>query len=146
MPSETSSPSRRIVYPSAVDWWLAALLMLGPLICVGVTGMLLIEGKNQDAFISLVTGAGVLLLTGLLVIPCRYTITEDTLAIRCGIVMSRIPLSQIRTIEPSGSWLSAPALSVRRVKITTASRFYLVSPIDRERFISELADAAQLDQ
>ncbi|OYP38183.1 PH domain-containing protein [Rhodopirellula sp. MGV] len=144
-PGVTSDQSRRVVYSSAVDWWLAVLLMLGPAICVVVTAVALNQGKQQEALVCLLTGAGVLLITGLLVIPCRYTITGDTLSIRCGLIMTRVPLSQIKQIEKSGSWLSAPALSLRRVKISTASRFYLVSPVDRERFMDELATAAGID-
>ena len=143
-PSHQPSKSpRRSVYVSAVDWWVAVLLMLSPVICVGMTGILLQEGRTQDALYCLLTGAGTLLVTGLFTVPCRYTILTDMLAIRCGILFMRVPLHQIRVIEPSRSWLSGPALSLRRVKISTASRFYLVSPADRDRFIEELSQAVQ---
>ena len=132
---------RKSVYASAVDWWIALMLMMGPVICVGLTGVLLQQGRPQDAMYCLVAGAGTLLVTGLFTVPCRYTILSDTLSVRCGILFMRIPLDQIKAIELSGSWISGPALSLRRVKISTASRFYLVSPVDRERFIEELTQA-----
>ncbi|MCC9600580.1 PH domain-containing protein [Stieleria sp. JC731] len=137
----TATKPKRVVFPSAVDLWLAFLLMLGPIICAVITGISLWQGKNQEALICLLTGAGILLLIGILVIPCRYTITEDTLSIRCGLLLTRVPLDQIKGVEKSGSWLSAPAMSIRRVKVTTGSRFYLVSPSDRDRFIEELQTA-----
>lgn len=137
-----SSP-RKSVYVSAVDWWIVILLMLGPVICVGMTGVLLQQGRPADALYCLLAGAGTLLVTGLFTVPCRYTILQDSLTIRCGILFMRVPLGQIKAVEPSGSWLSGPALSIRRVKISTASRFYLVSPAERERFIEELTEAVK---
>ncbi len=131
------------VHHSAVDWWIALMLMLGPVICVGVTGILIWEGRQQDALYCLITTAGVLLVTAAFTMPCRYTILPDSLSIRCGLIMMRIPLAQIKSMEKSASWLSGPALSLRRVKIKTASRFYLVSPKDRDRFMEELSAAVE---
>jgi membrane protein YdbS with pleckstrin-like domain len=134
---------RKSIYVSAVDWWIVLLLLLGPAICVGVTGVLLRQGRPDEALTCLLTGAGTLLVTGMFTVPCRYTILADTLSIRCGVLLMRVPLNQIKAIQPSRSWLSGPALSLRRVKVSTASRFYLVSPTDRERFIAELTEAAE---
>ncbi len=142
--SPLPSPSaRRSVYVSRVDWWIAALLLVGPVTCAGLTLWLLTRGENQQAMMCLLVGAGTLLVTALVTVPCRYTLLPDCLSIRCGLYFTRIPLDHIRSIEPSGSWISGPALSVRRVKISTASRYYLVSPADRERFIEELTAAVR---
>ena len=92
----------------------------------------------------MLAGIGTLIVTALFTIPCRYTILTDTLSIRCGVVFMRVPLKQLKSIEMSGSWLSGPALSIRRVKVSTASRFYLVSPVDREKFIEELREAVRV--
>jgi hypothetical protein len=138
-----SSSVRQSVYPSKVDWWIAALLLAGPLACAFLTLWLLTRGENREAMTCLLVGAGTLLVTALVTVPCRYTLLPDCLSIRCGLYFTRIPLDHIRAIEPSGSWISGPALSVRRVKISTASRYYLVSPTDRERFINELTAAVQ---
>ncbi|MEO1617735.1 MAG: PH domain-containing protein [Planctomycetota bacterium] len=134
---------RKSIYRSRVDWWIALMLVAGPLICVVLTAVMLYRGQDRDALICLLTGAGTLLLTVLLTIPCRYTILSDTLSIRSGLIVQRVPIDQIRNVEPSGSWQSGPALSLRRVKISTASRFYLVSPEERERFIEELTEAVK---
>jgi membrane protein YdbS with pleckstrin-like domain len=134
---------RKSVYASAVDWWIAVLLMMGPFICVVLTGFLLQQGRQTDAMYCLSAGLGTLLVTGIFTVPCRYTILTDSLSVRCGLLFMRIPLDQIKAIEPSGSWISGPALSLKRVKISTASRFYLVSPVDRERFIDELSRAVK---
>lgn len=91
----------------------------------------------------LVIGAATLMLTGLVTVPCRYTLLDDSLSIRCGVYFTRIPLDRIRAIEPSRSWLSGPALSLQRIKVSTASRYYLISPADRDRFIEELTAAVK---
>lgn len=135
---DSSRRTRQTVYASAVDWWLALLLMAGPVICVALTGVLLSRGQSAEAMQCLLAGGVTLVITAMCTIPCRYTLMPDCLTIRCGVYFVRIPLEQIRAVEPSGSWLSGPALSLRRIKISTASRFYLISPVDRERFIEEL--------
>ena len=33
--------AKKSVYASAVDWWIAVLLMMGPVICAGLPGVLL---------------------------------------------------------------------------------------------------------
>jgi len=73
-----------------------------------------------------------------LTLPCSYSLEADHLFIRCGFIRRRIPYSQIHRIEPSSNPLSAPALSLRRVKIAYGRSFQLVSPRERERFIEEL--------
>lgn len=132
---------RKSVYASAVDWWIAVLLIAGPAGCVVLTGYLLMQGRQSDALICLAAGALTLLMTAIFTVPCRYTILSDSLTIRCGVLFYRVPFEQIKSVDLSGSWLSGPALSIKRVKISTASQFHLISPIDRERFIEELSTA-----
>jgi membrane protein YdbS with pleckstrin-like domain len=132
---------KRKVYVSAVDLWLAILLMAGPIAFIVLTVLMLQRGENQQALITLLAGAGTLLVTGMFSVPCRYTITDDSLNIRCGILFNRVPLDKIKAVEKSSSWLSGPALSLRRVRVSTASRFFLVSPRHREQFIEELEQA-----
>lgn len=144
MPTEQKSDMpRKSAYVSAVDWWIAVVLMMGPVLCVVLTGVLLQQGRQTDAVYCLLAGLGTLLVTGIFTVPCRYTILTDSLSVRCGLLFMRVPLDQIKAIEPSGSWVSGPALSLKRVKISTESRFYLVSPVDRERFIEELSRAVK---
>jgi membrane protein YdbS with pleckstrin-like domain len=133
---------RPTVYDSAIDLWVAALILLSPLASAVIGVYLLIQGQADGAMYLFLVGAGSLILTVAFTHPCRYTILEDSLSIRCGILFYQIPLSEIESVEPSGSWLSAPALSLRRVKIRSARRTILVSPRAREEFIEELRKAA----
>lgn len=130
----------RKVFPSAVDLWLALLLASAPLMMLGMGLWQWQHGDRQGIFLL----AGGCLVGGLILLfarPCVYTLTDETLYVRCGVFTTAIPLERIARVEPSGSWLSAPALSLRRVRITHAGGAVLVSPRGREAFIAELRDA-----
>ncbi len=43
-------------------------------------------------------------------------------------------------MEPSRNPLAAPALSLRRVKVSYRGRFQLIPPLERERFIQLLEE------
>ena len=125
------------VYPSKVDWWLAACLALAPLISLGV-GIFVLTFHRAGGYMAIGSSVFTALVIALLVFPCRYTLGETSLDIRCGIVHRVIPYADIIGAEPSSNPLSAPALSLQRVKVTTQKGFQLISPIDRAAFIEAL--------
>lgn len=137
---------RPTVYESAIDLWVAALILLSPLASAVIGVYLLIQGQADGAMVLFLVGAGSLILTIAFVHPCRYTILEDSISIRCGILFYQIPLAEIESVEPSSSWLSGPALSMRRVKIKSKKRTILVSPRERDEFISDLRSETGIDQ
>lgn len=104
-------------------------------IVIGVTTM---TTSVVAGVISICTGLLVGALIAALTIPCEYTLTDDTLKIRSGLLEDDVPLRSIRRAEKSGSLWSAPALSLRRVKISTDRGMRLVSPRDRDAFIADL--------
>lgn len=124
-------------YASAVDSWIVAALAAAPIVVIalGIAAMRvsLAAGLFQIGF-----GVGISALIVALSVPCVYTLTGETLHIRCGIFKEEIPLSRIRGAEKSGSLWSAPALSVKRVKIRLDDGFRLISPKDRDGFIAEI--------
>jgi len=139
----TNSPAanpthRRVVYRSAVDAWLAALLGFPIVASLAIGGYLILVNRPDDAMVMLLTGLGIALVTMALTIPCRYTLLEDALSIRCGLICYQVPYETIRNIRMSSSWLSGPALSLRRVEIETARRKHILSPQNRERFTEQL--------
>lgn len=121
-----------LVFPSRVDAWLVFVIGAAVSLCFFEAWRL------QSAVAAGVGGFTSLLVVGF-AMPCRYTLTEDHLLIRCGLVRYRVPYAGIQRIEPSRSMLCAPALSVKRVKISSVGRSYLVSPKDRQLFIQALA-------
>lgn len=133
---------KAVTFPSRVDAWLVAVLLfavLSPLAAVFLAGANMVFA----AVSVLIT----LLVVGLLLVPCRYTLEADHLLIRCGLIRQRIVYSDITDITASGSVLSAPALSLKRVKVSYGRAGYtssqLVSPRDREVFMQALRERVQ---
>ncbi|MDR0902297.1 MAG: PH domain-containing protein [Opitutaceae bacterium] len=122
-------------YPSAVDAWLAAILAGVPLAII-LHGIHMLARSTPAGVASIITGVLTGVLIALFSIPCVYTIGEGRLKIRCGLVKYNVPLAKIINVERSSSIWSAPALSLRRVLVTTEDGSYLISPRDRDGFIA----------
>lgn len=101
------------------------------------------QGRGDDALTLLLVGGGAALLTIGVAIPCRYTITEDTLVIRSGLVRYKVPLIEIASVQKSSSIMSGPALSLKRVAVKTFDKTYLVSPKQRDDFIDHLQNVCK---
>lgn len=127
---------------SRIDWWfIAALLCLVPAILfIGA----LIENRAASLHPSdLFTLSAIVVLTfcilWFLVWPCEYILHPDCLEIKCGkLIHQKIYYKDIKGIQRSLNPLSSPALSFRRIKISYAKSFILISPERRELFIREL--------
>lgn len=130
------------VYPSKVDWWIA-LVLAGSVLFSLALGVYLLDKDRTGAVIALAVGllTGVLIL--LLTVPCQYTLAEDHLLVQAGLIRYKVMFRDIRAVARSSNPLSAPALSLQRVKITLAKGFLLVSPADRDGFIVELTSRVQ---
>jgi len=131
------------VYRSAVDFWLVIVIYSGPAALLSVALYSWAEGRPDISGASLMAFAGLVLLFRLLTSPCRYTLTDDSLNIRCGILFRSVPLSRVRSAELSSTWESAPAMSLRRVKIVLDQGHRIVSPVDRQAFIADLMAAVE---
>lgn len=128
-------------YRSAVDLWLALILVGLPVGIVAAGVYRLMQSDRMGALL-IFEGLFVGGLMALFAVPCIYTLTEDVLHIRCGIMTTIIPLGRIDRVEPSRSLWSGPALSLRRVRIDYGGgERALVSPRERETFIVELQAA-----
>lgn len=72
--------------------------------------------------------------------PCEYRFTQDALAITCGKFSDEsIPYQEITNWSKSTNPSVAPALSFVRVKVIYDEGSVLISPQNRDEFISELA-------
>lgn len=139
-----SEPAR--VYRSAVDKWLMVVIYASPatLLVVAIIGWM-----NQQPDVTgtcLILFVALTLLNLIITTPCRYTLTSDSLNIRCGLMFRTIPLARIVKAERSSSWESAPALSLRRVRITLDRGYRIISPVNRDEFIVDLMNAVQRHQ
>ncbi len=142
--SPTSDPPT--VYRSAVDLWIAVLLLSPPVFAAAIAIFLWNEGNDRGALVLMITAAGTLLVTLILTVPCRYKLEADELDVRCGLLSYRIPLKTIERVEPSRTIASGPALSMKRVVVYTRMKNYVLSPRDRDRFIAEVREAAAMSR
>jgi hypothetical protein len=119
------------------------LIYLSPALLLVMGSYLLILAPPQadEALVCYLLAVGLIVLNLALTYPCRYTLTTDSLNIRCGLVTKSIALDQICGVELSSSCRSAPALSLRRVRIRYNKGQTLVSPLEREPFILDLTEA-----
>ena len=116
--NDSTTPNK--VYESEIDRWVIALLLLSPLTSAAIGVYFFIDGKADGAAILLAAAAVTLLVSIAFTLPCRYTLTEDLISIRCGIfVFYRVPYLDIESVERSATWRSGPALSLKRVEIKT---------------------------
>jgi hypothetical protein len=131
------------IYPSGVDLWIVVMLMLAPITSLVIGGYLLQQGQSGGALTLFLCAAATASLTAAATIPCRYTLHDDALTVRCGLLCYQIPLTEITSISKSATILSGPALSMKRVLITTSKRKHILSPKQRESFIQNLEQTLQ---
>lgn len=129
-----------LVFRSKVDPWLVGVMMIAPVILsVVFVSVASSEGLNIAA---ISVGAGLVLstmLTSWVLSSTRYTIARGELSAQSGPFIWTVPLSDIRSVEPSRSLQSAPALSLDRLAIRHgAGGLLLVSPKDRDGFLAAL--------
>lgn len=125
-------------YRSRVDIWLVGVLITAFLL--SLVSLMSTLGLALAILLELL----IVLVMALLLWPCEYRLEPDRLSIRSGLLSWRIRYVEIVSAEPSYDPTAAPALSLRRVKIRTTGRTFLVSPIDRDAFI--LALMQRVDQ
>jgi len=131
------------VFPSRIDAWLAIVVLLAVLSPIPVL-VLRGAGSGAEQVVGWVTALLPLVAGGLLLLPCRYTLADDHLHIRCGVIRQRIAYRNITGMVLSRNILSAPALSLHRVKVSYRKQngrgqgFQLVSPREREVFMQAL--------
>ncbi|MEM9587506.1 MAG: PH domain-containing protein [Planctomycetota bacterium] len=131
-------------FESAIDWWVLLMLLMGPVTAAGVGIVLVVNARPADASILFGLGALIALVTVGLVVPCRYTLLDDCLSIRCGLICYQIAYEDIRDVKISHSIMSGPALSLSRLEIKTSDRTHLISPKDRGDFMEELHHRCQV--
>lgn len=135
----------RRTFKSKVDPWIAAMA-IGPGLMIVPLVAWLVWRSGQMTTGSVVSLAVTLLFTlGLplwVFLTTRYEITSDTLRIQAGPLRQQVALKEITKVDTSRSWASAPALSLRRLRVTFANgRTVLISPADERGFLATLVQA-----
>jgi hypothetical protein len=145
-----------MVHLAKVDRWLVALFGGLALLEVVAGVAVLVAGLVMEAIApGLALGIGLALtavgvLFGLALWGCyatRYQVTPSDVIIRFGPFRSTLPLGSLVEVFPTRNPQSAPAPSLDRLQINYRSkggemRFALISPMDKEGFVRDLASAA----
>jgi membrane protein YdbS with pleckstrin-like domain len=135
--TDDRSTTNDSVFPTRIDAWLVILVGVAFALCLRQAWSL--RGASfGGGMIALAIGIASVITVLALTLPCRYTLKDDHLFIHCGMIKKRIRYAEIHRVESSSNPLSAPALSLRRVRIDHGRSFTLVSPLERGRFIEEL--------
>lgn len=127
-------------FQSKVDRWLAAVLILALLAMlaslVAMTTEVMREPTLLVAIIAVVLGIVLIAWVGL---ATYYEVDRTTLKIVSGPIRWRIPLAEITAVEDTRSLLSAPALSLDRLRVRYGNnRSIVVSPRNKTKFIKKL--------
>jgi Bacterial PH domain len=137
MPSPASADVAT-TYRSAVDRWLL-LVLGGALLVAGVScGIVLVSGDAAARAIAGATGALGVGLPLWVLTSTSYTLTSEHLVVRSGPFRWRIPIAGIVEVTPTRNPLSAPALSLNRLRIMSAGASVMISPADPGRFLADL--------
>jgi len=125
-------------YSSAVDGWVRLVLGAAPLMAAVFWGIVIVVG---DATTRAIAGAAGALGVGLplwVLTSTSYTLTSEHLVVRSGPFRWRIPIPDIVEVTPTTNPLSAPALSLNRLRVTSRDASVTISPADRGRFVADL--------
>lgn len=134
-------------FRSKVDWWLRLLFVALPLIEATSLWSAVRTGDREAITATAVGLLVVVAIYGLLLIPVRYGLSNESLIVRFGVMRRRIPLKSIDEVRRTHNLLSAPALSLDRLAIRTSGQSAissLISPLEREEFLIDLATRAGL--
>ena len=126
-----------LVFPSKIDTWILALMILPIAVSAVVVGSALRANPPLTA-VFLMVGVEVLVLALIVgsVRSIRYEVTDREVIVRSPPFRWRIEIESIESIRPSRSPASSPALSLARLEIRyNGGRRMLVSPRDREGFL-----------
>jgi uncharacterized membrane protein YdbT with pleckstrin-like domain len=124
-------------YPSRVDSWIAVGLVGVPLLVV-VLGLSVLEQSIAGGTAVVVIGVLIGGMIAGLTIPCAYTLNDDMLRIKAGVMEDEVPLQKITGVAKSSSIWTAPALSLKRVSVSLVDGHRVISPRDRDAFIADL--------
>ena len=130
------------VFRSKKDWWLLAFL-----ICMsGLLLQLLLTMQAKGTMVQYPVHTAVYILTIILiwwpVWSTRYIVQDGQLTIKSLWLSWQIPLHTIQQIQPTDHSEIAPALSLKRLKVSytlaATEKYVLISPKDPEGLIQAI--------
>lgn len=132
-------------YATRIDKWTWIAVGGTFLLC----GLLLYRAIVAGSLAGTVMMLAIAILLAAFTIPTRYTIGDEELVVRAGVLKSHIGYSRIRRVYRHWSVVASPAMSLDRLAIDYQRgpqnrRTVWISPRDQDRFMEELSHAAGL--
>jgi hypothetical protein len=130
-----------VTFKSKVDAWL--VVVIGAALLAAPVILLLNPNAPRHPpmgdGVAIMIGLAVVVLPGALIAwifrTTEYTVTETDLLVRSGPISEKIPLASIKKISATRSILSAPALSLDRLKVQYGKfGAVVISPDDKQAF------------
>lgn len=129
-------------FRSKIDGWFIPLMVISAAGLIVALGAVMLS--PMPWFQRVIAIVAIVAIMYLLVAVFRntyYEIVGTDLLVRSGPLKWTIPVADIQEITPSRNMLSAPALSLDRLKIRFGKRvFILVSPEDKDGFLRAIRD------
>lgn len=127
-------------FQSKVDRWLAAVLILAMLMMLASLLAMTTEVLREPALVvAIIAVVAAIVLIAWVGLATYYEIDSKELKVVSGPIRWHVPLSDITAVEETRSPLSAPALSLDRLRIRYGdNRAIVVSPRDKAKFVKRL--------
>lgn len=132
-------------FKSKVDWWIF-LLLLGAIVIdlVMIVEIAAADESPGAKTATILGGIGVMFLLASILLRTYYAVDKNVLRVVSGPFRWKIPVDQITSATPTRSLLSAPAMSLDRIKIKYGKfRTMVVSPADKEGFLRAIGHDAK---
>lgn len=130
-------------YKSKVDWWFIIILVAGSIVLFQKIYFSLQSYSLYQNFPYLIFYSLIFLLIWLPITTTYYVVDQNFLKVQSMFLKWKIPLESIQKIEQTSNPLSAPALSLDRIKIeyikNGVCRSIMVSPKNKTEFIKAIS-------
>ena len=139
-----------MIFYSKIDLWMHIVFIGTTLVIISLPYLYYKTTKDVSLIQSLLVTLLPMLFSLLMLLPCYlntyYQVDDHQLLVKSGLFSWKIPLSEIESIEPTHSFLSAPALSLDRLVIHYGDgKRVVVSPKDNQGFI-EAVGRSEVDE
>ena len=122
---------------SKVDWWYYLVIAFIALTVGYAFYVELPRGEATMPELAFAFALGIGLPVALLFFT-YYEVGENELTVRAAVMTWKVPLKDIRSVTPTNSVLSSPALSMDRLEIKYGNKSVIVSPKDKDAFTKAL--------
>ena len=136
-----SKVTSSLAFATKVDAWTWIVLSLAGVMMVGSALTRALAADSLSAMLAAFAAPALVTATvGLVALPTRYELHARELVVRSGILRYRVAYPDIQTVVPSHNVLAAPAWSLDRLKIVRGFGYLLISPRDKQAFLTALAE------